>query len=138
MMRAVGVLSHLTPKAWPLIEGWVAAALQSAKANQVPDEIREQLSKALLQLWLAWDPQAGRALGCCITEIYDTANGRTCNLVVVAGSEFERWRPLTETIKAWARANGCVRLEATGRAGWQRAVKADGWKAIRTTVEMEL
>jgi hypothetical protein len=65
-------------------------------------------------------------------------DGTTCNLVVTGGVQFKRWQKLIGTIKDWAREQGCTRLEASGRAGWERAVKRDGWVKIRTTIEMDL
>lgn len=135
-MKAVGVLSHLTPKAWPLIENWVSAALEKSKADCTAKDVREQLADRRMQLWLAWE--GDRAKGCCVTELVNTARGRICNLVAVGGIDFAEWRALIEDIKAWARANGCVCLEASGRAGWERLVGDDGWKKVRTTIEMEL
>ena len=135
-MIAKPVRSTLTPKAWPLVEKWVVAALKRGKANQTAQEIRERLASRAMQLWLAWDGQ--KAHGCCITELENGARGKTCTLVVVDGIQFKRWQPLTETIKAWARENGCTRLEASGRPGWERMAAKDGWAKIRTTVEVRL
>ena len=136
MMRALGVPPARIAKAWPLVEGWIASALERGKGNVSPADVRRCLGMATMQLWLAWTGK--RDKGCCITEIVSDARGKTCNLVCVAGLEFEQWQPLTEIIKDFARAHGCVRLEASGRAGWERLVKQDGWHNIRTTIEMEL
>jgi hypothetical protein len=136
MMRAVQLRSELIAQTWPLIERWVAAAVAKAKGNQSPAEIRAALEKGAMQLWLAW---TGRnAKGCCVTELYETARGRTCGLVIVAGQDFSEWLPLTWHIREWARAQGCRRLEASGRPGWERRVRGDGWKPIRTTIEMPI
>jgi hypothetical protein len=135
-MKAVGVLSHLTPKAWPLVEGWIRSALERAKADCTAEDVREQLADTRMQLWLAWD--GDHAKGCCITELVSTARGLCCNLVVVAGVDFKAWRPLIESIKAWAREKGCARLEASGRAGWERLVADDGWRKTRVVIEMDL
>lgn len=137
-LSAVGVRSDLIPITWPLIEPWVADALEKGKAHQASDEVRQALERSKMQLWLAWDENQRRALGCCITEIIESHQGKTCGLVVVAGLDFKKWRPLTETIKAWATENGCVRLEACGREGWQKYVRNDGWKRIRTVIELRL
>src|SRR5262245_58928341 len=136
MIRPVGVPPELTPRAWPLIVDWVATALRRGKGNTTPAQVLEALAGGGMQLWLAWDK--GRARGCCVTELLNGARGKTCNVVVVAGERFPEWKQLTETIKAFARSQGCVRLEASGRMGWERRVAADGWRKIRTTIEMEL
>ena len=136
-VRCVGVTVRGVALAWPLIEGWVAEALQRGKADQTPDDILRFLQAGSAQLWLAW-PAGGRARGCCVTELVEGARGRTCGLVVVGGEGFDDWRAALEPIKAWARAQGCVRLEASGRAGWERKLAADGWRKIRTTIEVVL
>lgn len=136
MMRAVAVNPEAIPKAWPLIERWVGEALVEGKADLAPAAVLAQLQRGHMQLWLAWEGK--RALGCCVTELNESVRGRYCNLVAVAGLDFAKWRPLIEIIKAWAREHGCVRLQAGGREGWVRAVKADGWSRTRTVIEMEL
>jgi hypothetical protein len=117
-MIALSVRYDITPKAWPLIERWVADALTEGNADIAPEVVKAHVERGSMQLWLAWDDK--RAHGCCVTEFAESVRGKCCNLVVVAGLDFERWRPLTATIKAWAREPGCVRLEAGGREGWTR------------------
>ena len=135
-MKALGIRPALTPKTWPLIERWVMDALAEGKADIAPQTVRAHLERGSMQLWLAWDGK--KAQGCCITEFANSVRGKCCNLVVVAGLNFRKWRRLIETIKTWARENGCVRLEAGGREGWQRSVKSDGWRKVRTIIEMRL
>src|SRR5262245_56183764 len=135
-MNAIAVRPNLTGKAWPLIERWVAEALTEGKADISPEAVRAHLERGSMQLWLAWDGK--RAQGCCITEFAESVRGKCCNLVVVAGLDFKTWRPLTGAIKDWARGEGCVRLVAGGREGWARYVKSDGWRKVRTIIEMRL
>jgi hypothetical protein len=122
---------------WPLVENWIAAALERGKADQTPDDIRQHLQRATIQLWLAWGHEP-RPRGCCVTEIAGGARGKVCNLVIVAGLDLASWLPLLAVIEAWAREAGAVRLEASGRAGWERRLKSEGWKPVRTTIELEL
>jgi hypothetical protein len=137
-MRARRVSAMLTPSAWPLVAQWVKGSLVKGKADIGPEDVRRALATGAMQLWLAWDDVAKCARGCCVTELADSVRGKYCNLVVIAGHDFASWRPLTEVIKRWARSTGCVRLEAGGREGWQRLVKADGWRTARTVIEMRL
>ena len=137
-MQARAVPVAVVPKAWPLVVGWVTEALVKGKADETPQEILERLLTGKQQLWLAWDEELGRARGICITELFDSARGKACNLALVAGRDFKGWQHLTEAVKAFARSMGCVRLEAAGRKGWERRAKADGWRHLRSTVEMRL
>jgi len=131
-----GIPIRLVTKAWPLVEDWVRAALQEASADHSPEQIRALLDDGRAQLWLAWD--GSKAHGCCITELIESVRGKACNIVVVAGLDFKSWRALTTDIAEWARGEGCVRMEAAGRRGWERLVKADGWRKLRTVIEVDL
>lgn len=135
-MQAIAVRPDLTPKVWPLIENWVAEALAEGNADIAPSAVKAHLGRGSMQLWLAWEDK--RAHGCCITEFAESVRGKSVNLVVVAGLNFKKWRPLTKTIKDWAREQGCIRLEAGGREGWTRYVAKDGWRKVRTIIEMRL
>jgi len=137
-MQAWVLPARLIPKAWPLVVDWVTEALTKGKADETPEEILDRLLRAKQQLWLAWDETAGRARGICITELFDSARGKACNLSVVAGEEFKTWQYLTAAVMAFAREHGCSRLEASGRKGWERHAKADGWQHLRTILEMRL
>src|SRR5262249_45139078 len=112
-------------------------ALTNGKADIDDTDVRERLERGAMQLWLFFD-EDNRGTGCVVTELADSVRGKYCNLVVVAGRELASWRHFTETIKQSARAHGCVRLEGGGREGWQRLVKADGWRLVRTVIEMRL
>jgi len=137
-MQAWVLPARLIPKAWPLVKHWVAEALTKGKADETPEEVRERLLSAKQQLWLAWDEDAQRARGICITELFDSARGKACNLALVAGTNFKDWRHLTLAVMQFAREHGCVRLEAAGRRGWERYAKRDGWGHLRTILEMRL
>lgn len=135
-MIARAIRPDLTHKVWPLIEQWVGEALTHGGGNDTPEKIRTALIGGTMQLWLAWD--GSRAHGCCITELFESPRGKTCGLVIVSGRGFENWRHLIEPIKAWAVAEGCSRMEAGGRDGWGVHLKRDGWRRVRTVIEMDL
>jgi predicted small secreted protein len=137
-VKAILVLPHNVAKTWPLIALWVADALDRGKADETPDEILGRLLAGKQQLWLAWDEDAKRVRGICITEIFDSARGKACNLALGAGRDFKSWGHLLAAVKEVARAMGCVRLEGPGRKGWERHVKGQGWRYLRTVLEMRL
>jgi hypothetical protein len=126
-MRAVAVPPRLLGMAWPLIERWVATALRRGRADQSPEEVRRHLERGTMQLWLAWDDGEPRPRGVWITEVLESARGRFCNIVVLAGNKFETWRGLEAFLAEWAREYGCVRLTMVGRKGWVRRLRSAGW-----------
>ena len=124
--------------AWPLIEQWVAVALRRGNADQAPEEIRRHIERGTMQLWLAWADGEPRPRGVWITEVLESARGRLCNIVVLAGAKFETWRPLESYLAKWARENGCVRLTMVGRRGWVRRLSAGGWREAAVTLERSI
>jgi GNAT superfamily N-acetyltransferase len=137
-MQARMVPPRAIASAWPLVVRWVAAALVNGKADIGPEDVRHALERGSMQLWLAWDDEARVALGCWVTEVCESIRGKCCSMVVVAGEDFKAWRQLHEAVVAWARQHGCVRLEGGGRDGWLRLMRAEGWRKLRTVIEMRL
>lgn len=128
----------LTHVAWPLIEHWVIEALRKGKGHVEPQQLKEWLEDNMARLWLAWDDANGRACGCCIAEITNSARGKALNLVVIAGKDMVQWWDLLEDMKAFARMRGCVRLESSSRAGIIPQLKARGWRPLHTVMELRL
>lgn len=137
-MRAVAVPPRLLPVSWPLIEPWVVTALRRGNADQSPDDVRGHIERGTMQFWLAWADGEPRPRGVWITEILESARGRLCNIVVLAGDKFEMWRPLEAYLAEWAREQGCVRMSLVGRRGWARRLKAGGWREAAVTLERQI
>lgn len=137
-MQARLIDVRLIGKAWPLIEPWIASALEHGFADQTADDVRWHLERGSMQLWLAWDEERRVARGCWVTELIGGARGPHCNVVALGGVEFSEWAKLQDDLEKWAIAQGCNRLEMSGRAGWERKLARRGWKKIRTTLEKGL
>jgi len=91
-----------------------------------------------MRLFLAWDDKAKKALGCYILEFAEGERGKCCHIFLASGVNFKTWRHLIEDIKTYARAQGCARLEAGGRFGWERLLARDGWTKLKVILEMRL
>lgn len=121
---------------WPDLWRWLE---QGAQAAAHPIEIGEIYGRVLDGRWQVWGiRQDGATIGAVCTEVYDSTAGRTCALPIVGGRNMAGWLHLVSVIEDWARAQGCVRLEGNGRAGWERALKPLGWATIATIVEKRL
>jgi hypothetical protein len=124
-----------TAAAWPFVERWVEAALKRGNADQSGEDVRGHIERGTMQLWLAWDDDAGRPRGCFVTEVLDGARGRYCNFVVAGGGRgFSPWR-MEDWFAAWAREKGCVRLTLVGRRGWARRLR---WREAAVTLERQI
>lgn len=121
---------------WHLAETWVRRAVEEGARIETPESYRDRCLDRSAQLWLLKDGE--HVVGCGITEIYDTAKGLTCGIPILSAEEFSVLEALFETVEAWARAEGCARLEGFGRPGWVRALKPAGWRPVATVIEKDI
>ena len=135
MIDLVPTPAPLVPSRWAEVEPYVARALVKGASLSSVEAFKASCEDRTRQLWVIRED--GATTGCIITEVYDTAKGLTCALPVAAGMD-RHIDPGIACIEAWARAEGCVRMEFSGRPGWQRRMKAAGWTPLTVTLEKEL
>lgn len=70
-----------------------------------------------------------------VTQIIDHPQKRVCH-VFLAGGNLEEIRAIRTWIAHWAVSVGCRAATITGRPGWEKELKGEGWR--RTAVELEL
>lgn len=120
---------------WPSVLPWVEAAASDIGSLSASDWHR-RIETQHAQLWLV---RIGSVLtGVIITEIYDTAAGKTCALPIVGGSHLKASLPVLDEIEWWAREQGCTRLSGHGRFGFVEALKHLGWRPVAVEVAKEL
>jgi len=60
-------------------------------------------------------------------------------LIWLAGGDFdELTRQVLPQVEAWGRARGCRRLLIVGRAGWERALKPNGYAPVARLIAKDL
>jgi hypothetical protein len=122
---------------WPIVHPWIDAACRETGALQSADDLRRGIESRTHQLWVVW-ATSERPTMAIVTEVYDTAAGLTCSMTVVGGALLGRsWHAL-ETIEAWAKDQGCVRITCEGRLGWQRLMTPRGWRVASVQMEKRL
>lgn len=111
-------LHEVWPKLWPLLE-------PAYKRSDEKSDILHGVISRDLQLWQVSDknePVAG-----IVSKLLRSEEGTSgelhCHLWLVGGSRMLEWAgDFLETIKPWARSEGCVALTGNGRRGWGRIV----------------
>lgn len=118
---------------WPHVKPWVSSAVYDFGHCWTADDVRSDLEEKRMQLWVIW---LGDVMhGCICTHIFDSPRGKTCAMPVVFCYDMSSCIGVIDTIEAWAKSIGCVRLQGEGRAGWDRALKPLGWRKITTQFE---
>lgn len=113
-------LHHVWPDLWPLLEPAYAWSPEK-------EDVLAGLMARDYQLWAIYD--GGKPVAAIVTRIWrhrETGEG-DCRLWLVGGRGVHAWlRDFIDKLTAWARAERCTRLTASGRRGWWRLVKAYG------------
>lgn len=130
------IRSELLDDAWPHAEPWVRSAVERGATIATVEGYRAQCAARTAQLWMMIENS--KAIGCGITEIYDTSKGMTCAVPILACDRFEALEVLFDVLEQWAKAEGCVRLEGYGRQGWVRALKPAGWRVVAVCIEKDI
>lgn len=121
---------------WPHVSVWIAHAILAGGSTWTLDEVQTRLSGRTLQMWIL---EFDKPFGVILTEIYDTAKGKTCAMPIVGGTRLSLGLLCSlQMIEAWAREQGCMRLEGMGRPGWVRILKEHGWRPVATVIEKDL
>jgi len=107
---------------------WIEAALTHSGGTHEWDDIVAGIRDGNLQFWPAPD-------ACVVTEVLDYPRKRVLH-VFLAGGRLATIKDMTDSIRAWARAQGCSGATLYGRPGWARVLP--GWRLRHVVMEMEV
>lgn len=86
------------------------------------------IQKGEVQAWACIGPQ-GIELA-FTTSIYATPRGKTLELVAIGGHNIHNWLWALDKLANWGAECGCKRLLASGRKGWSKLLKAQGFETV--------
>lgn len=115
--------THLVPPdrvndIWPYAADYLRAAVDRCGDWTLTD-IRAELDRAYLQLWIVWD---GSVAAAAVTELDNVPRGRVCRVVACGGHA--DWREAIKPIEQFAKNEGCTAMRIHGRAGWARLFRS--------------
>ena len=70
---------------------------------------------------------------CVVTEVLNLPQIKTLHVFLAAG-ELDGIRSLENDAAEWAKSIGCNAFTLSGRSGWVKALKNDGWEVAHTTM----
>jgi len=108
-------------------KGWIESALEYGGGTHYYEDIAEAIVAGKMQLWPAKD-------SCLVTEITVFPRKKVLH-VFLGGGDLEEIIGMHESVVQWAIEQGCESLTMTGRKGWLKALKDDGWKSQLTLYE---
>lgn len=134
-----GVPASDIAKIWPVILPFVVDAMSWTPAiRHTPEHIFGGLLTKKYQLWVS--VRSRRIEGVLITEVVDYPRCKVCRYVILSGrNASQNWVKFEPIIAAWAKAQGCSKMEGVGRKGWGRTnITPEGWKQIAVLIEKDI
>lgn len=107
------------PQAWPTVAPWLKKASVRYSARRSLDDDHAALLDDKQHLWLVLD--GAKIIAAVTTLFHEQPLMRVCAMRLVGGSRLMEWRALAvQTIRQFAKENGCRELEQMGPKGWRR------------------
>jgi len=120
--QAQVLLSHVPPVLVRRVAAAVRPVIEQVSRYRDFDwaDIEPELIAGRMQLWIAGQP--GRLSMACITEVQKRPRATVGVVVYIAGAHRERWLHFLPVVEQWMREQGCTRIEAWCRRGWERVL----------------
>lgn len=99
---------------------WIEAALEYSHDTHDFKDIVDAILIGNMQLWSTEN-------SCAVTEVITFPKKKMLH-VFLAGGDMGEIRSLTKPAIEWAKGIGCSDMTLTGRKGWTKALKSDGWE----------
>lgn len=98
----------------------IAPAVAESGGRITQDALKNLLLKFEYQAWTVFEDK--RCLATVVTKINVYPSGlKSLDAIFAAGDDRAKWQTLVvETLKKFARAEGCEMFEIAGRPGWER------------------
>ena len=106
---------------------WIESALEYGGGTHLFEDIVEAIAEGRMQLWPAKD-------SCLVTEITLFPRKKVLH-VFLGGGDLDEILGMHQSVVQWAKDQGCESLTMTGRKGWVKALKNDGWKSQLVLLE---
>ena len=112
------------------VEKLIADALEYDKTYSVQSVI-DEVNAGRAEIWLTDNSIA-------LTNVMDKPNARICHIWIAAGDLDELMPEIYPALEDRARQVGCALLTISGRRGWIRALKPNGFNEVATVGVKEL
>lgn len=121
---------------WSRTQGFMEKAAEYTYGRYTPDDILVSLTDYDHLLWIAFDEDKD-IKGITITCFKQYPRKKCLDMVFCAGDEGMEWKdPMLKMLRHWAFDNECDTIESSGRLGWSKIFKGDGYKPLWQTYEL--
>lgn len=119
---------------------WFPFLEKISKRSRIPvEQLTEEILTGLVQVHIAWEPDAKQARGLAGTRIMSAGTEKIFEFVWCAGEGASDWFHLIADIERYAKEHlGCSRFHAIARPGWSRGLKERGYRMTHIVFEKDI
>jgi hypothetical protein len=123
---------------WDEVRPYMEEAAKYTYGRYDADDILTAITDYDHDLWIAYD--VNRAIKGSVVTCFTIYPKKKClSMVFIGGTEALEWKtPMLEVLQHWAYDNDCDIIESSGRLGWARALRDDGYKMLWQTYELPI
>jgi hypothetical protein len=126
---------QLVEELWPNVFPHVSKAAEYTFGRYEPEDIFEFVRAGEAHLWVVLDGED--IIGITITRFWQYPRKKCLDMVFIGGDEGFSWKePMLKMLQHWARDNGCDVIESSGRPGFARAFRDDGYRMLWQVYEL--
>ena len=136
MTLQVSMVPHeYVMQVWPDVEGYMESAAQETHGRYEAQDILDLVLDYSYPLWIAFDETGIK--GAVVSGFNQYPRKKYLNLMFCGGDDGFSWKDdMRSILQKWATDNGCDGIEATGRFGWAKIFKHDGFKPVWQVFEL--
>lgn len=120
------------------VEQYLVKGVEYLNGKYILEDLIASINKQDMVLWVVYNEDREKCVGCVITETYQFPRLRSLNIFLYAGMDLELCLPLLEELKIYAKGVGCTKIEFYGRNGWERKLKQYGFDNSHIVMECDL
>ena len=120
---------------WPQVFPHLSRAAEYTFGRYEPEDIFDFVLSGEGHLWVVFDEDTIK--GVTITRFWQYPRKKCLDMVFIGGDEGFSWKePMLNMLQNWAQDHGCEAIESSGRPGFARAFRDDGYRMLWQVYEL--
>jgi hypothetical protein len=122
---------------WSKVEPFAKAAADYTYGRYTADDIYDSVTEHGYQMWVAMEDSEFKGL--VITNVITYPKRKLLAMQFCGGVDLKLWKkPMLELLQKFGSEMGCDGIESTGRPGWAKVFKNDGYEARWVIYELPI
>ena len=136
MLQVVAVPPEAVGQVWSMAEPFLLRATEESYGTITIDWVKNKCLSGTGNLFFIRDIEANEIVATILCHIYRQPGGRRdIEIILASGDRLDEWcDDFLAYMEVVAQDNNCEGILLTGRRGWQRKLKHNGYMVLQTTM----